>query len=142
MRRLPDAIVYPAYAVLAILLALAALLEGSFEPLVRAGAGAAAMFTFYLALVVIHPNGMGFGDVKLAGIIGAALGFLSVPAVLVGAFAAFLIGGLAALVLVTARHAGRKTAIPFGPAMIAGALLAIFASAPIAAAYSHLALRA
>ncbi len=140
--RLPNAIVYPSYAVLAILLALASVLDGSLELLLRAAIGAAALFAFYLALVVIHPAGMGLGDVKLAGVIGGALGFLSYPALVIGSFAAFLIGALVAVALVLARHAGRKTAIPFGPAMVAGALLAIFASAPVADAYSHLIQRA
>jgi leader peptidase (prepilin peptidase)/N-methyltransferase len=140
--RLPNAIVYPAYVVLAALLTGASLLEGSLEPLVRAVIGAAALFAFYFALAVIHPHGMGFGDVKLAGVIGAALGFLSYPALVIGAFAAFLIGGLAAVGLVIVRRANGKTAIPFGPSMVAGALLAIFASAPLADAYSHVLQRA
>jgi leader peptidase (prepilin peptidase) / N-methyltransferase len=140
--RLPNAIVYPTYLVLAALLTGASLLEGSLEPLLRAAIGAAALFAFYFALVVAYPHGMGFGDVKLAGVIGAALGFLSYPALVIGAFAAFLIGGLGAIGLVLLRRANGKTAIPFGPSMVAGALLAIFASAPLADAYSHVLQRA
>jgi leader peptidase (prepilin peptidase)/N-methyltransferase len=138
VRRLPNAIVYPAYVVLTVLLSGAAVLEGSAEPLLRAGVGAAVLFAFYFALVLAYPQGMGFGDVKLAGVIGAALGFVSYPALLVGAFSAFLIGALAGVVLMVARHATGKTAVPFGPAMVAGALLAIFASGPLAGAYVHL----
>ncbi len=140
--RLPNAIVLPSYVVLAVLLGGASLYEGSVEPLLRAAVGAAALYAFYLVLCVLYPAGMGFGDVKLAGVIGAALGFLSYPALLVGAFAAFLIGGVIALGLVALRRAGRKSAIPFGPSMLAGALLAIFASAPLADAYTHLVLSA
>ena len=140
--RLPNAIVYPSYVVLAALLALASFLGGSVEPLMRAAVGAAVMFAFYLALVIVHPSGMGLGDVKLAGVIGAALGFLSYPALLIGAFAAFMIGGLVGVGLMLLRHATRKTAVPFGPSMLAGAFLAIFASAPLADAYSHLVQRA
>ena len=141
-QRLPDAIVYPTYIGLFVLLTLAAVLQGSIEPLLRAAIGAAALFAFYFTLVFIHPAGMGFGDVKLAGVIGAALGFLSYPALVIGAFAAFVIGGFVAVALLLLRHASRKTAIPFGPSMLAGALLAIFASAPLADAYSHLLYRA
>lgn len=140
--RLPNMIVYPTYAVLAVLLTLAGLLEGSGEPLVRAAIGAAALYALYFALLLIHPRGMGFGDVKYAGVIGAALGFLSYPALLIGAFAAFVIGGLAASVLIVMGHARRNTAIPFGPFMVAGALLAIFASAPLAGVYTHFVQRA
>ena len=140
--RLPNVIVYPSYIVLTALLALASYLEGSVEPLVRAAIGGAALFTFYLALVIVHPSGMGLGDVKLAGVIGAALGFLSYPALLIGAFAAFVIGGLVGVGLMLLRHATSKTAVPFGPSMLAGAFLAIFASVPLADAYSHLVQRA
>ncbi|MDQ6849761.1 MAG: prepilin peptidase [Actinomycetota bacterium] len=138
VRRLPNAIVYPSYLVLAVLLTLASVFEGGVEPLLRAGIGAAGLFAFYLALAVIHPGGMGFGDVKLAGVIGGALGFLSYPALVIGAFAAFVIGGLGAIALVAMRHASGKTAIPFGPAMVAGALIAILASGPLSDTYLHL----
>jgi leader peptidase (prepilin peptidase) / N-methyltransferase len=142
VRRLPNAIVFPAYGVLAVALSVAAVLQGDLEPLVRAVLGGAALFAFYFALVLVYPAGMGFGDVKLAGLIGAVLGFVSYPALVVGAFAAFLIGGLGGAALLLARHATRKTGIPFGPAMVAGALVALFASAPLATAYTHLASRA
>jgi leader peptidase (prepilin peptidase)/N-methyltransferase len=137
--RLPNAIVYPTYLALAALFTIAALLDGSYQPLVRAAIGGAALFAGYLALVLVYPAGMGLGDVKLAGVIGATLGFLSYPALVIGAFAAFVVGGFVAVVLVVLRHATGKTAIPFGPAMVAGALLAIFFSAPLADAYSQLA---
>lgn len=138
VKRLPDVIVYPTFAVLVALLAVASVLEGSLEPLFRAAIGAASMFAFYLALVLVHPGGMGFGGVKLAGVIGAALGFLSYPAVVIGAFAAFVIGGLGGVAPMVLRRANRRTAVPLGPSMVSGALVAIFASAPLASAYLHL----
>lgn len=140
--RLPNAIVYPTYVVLTALLTFASLIEGSTEPLARAAIGATALFAFYFVLVIINPVGMGFGDVKLAGVIGAVLGYLSYPALVIGAFAAFVIGGLIGAALILLRHASRKTAIPFGPSMVAGALIAILASAPLADAYTHLVQRA
>lgn len=138
VKRLPNAIVYPAYVVLAGLLAVASVFEGSVEPLLRAFIGAGALTAFYLLLVVAYPGGMGLGDVKLAGVTGAALGFVSYPALVIGAFAAFLIGGLGGVALIVLRRANRRTAVPFGPSMVAGALLAIFASAPLASAYGNL----
>jgi leader peptidase (prepilin peptidase) / N-methyltransferase len=138
VKRLPNAIVYPTYAVLGALLAAASVAEGSVQPLLRAAVGAAGLFAFYLLLLLAYPDGMGAGDVKLAGVIGAALGFLSYPALAVGGFAAFLIGGLAGVALLVVRRATGKTALPFGPFMFAGALLAIFASAPLVDAYAHL----
>ncbi|MCU1659192.1 MAG: pilD, partial [Pseudonocardiales bacterium] len=110
--------------------------------LLRAAAGAATMFFCYFALAFAYPKGMGFGDVKLAGVIGAVLGFLSYPALIVGAFAAFVIGGFAgALAIVSGRGSG-KTALPFGPFMIGGALLALFASAVLSTGYTRLVFRA
>lgn len=138
VKRLPNAIVYPTYVVLAALLTGASLLEGGVEPLLRAAIGAASLLAFFLMLVLAYPGGMGLGDVKLAGVIGAALGFLSYPAVVIGAFAAFLIGGLGGAALMVVRRSNRRTAVPFGPSMVAGALVAIFASAPLTSAYVHL----
>jgi leader peptidase (prepilin peptidase)/N-methyltransferase len=75
---------------------------------------------------------MGLGDVKLAGIVGGVLAYLSWSALLIGAFAGFLIGAVAGLTLMAIKRAGRKTEIPFGPSMIAGALVGIFAAQLIA----------
>ncbi|WP_375496742.1 prepilin peptidase [uncultured Jatrophihabitans sp.] len=139
VHRLPNAIVYPSYLVIAVLLTAACAVTGSFEPLIRAALAGAVLFSFFLALAFASPKGMGLGDVKLAGVLGMALGFLSYPAVLVGTFAAFLLGGFVGAVLILARRAGRTSLIPFGPAMVGGALIALFASAPLVDAYSTLA---
>jgi leader peptidase (prepilin peptidase) / N-methyltransferase len=140
VRRLPNAIVLPAYPVLAALLTTAALVEQDPAALVRAGVGAAGLFAFYLALAFVHPTGMGFGDVKLAGLVGGVLGFLSYPALLIGAFAAFFIGSAVGLVVILSRRGTGRTAIPFGPFMITAALLAFFAAGPITDLYARLVL--
>ena len=97
--------------------------------------GAAGLFAFYLILALVKPGGMGFGDVKLAAVLGLYLGFLGWGNLLVGAFAAFLFGGVFGLLLMLAHRAGRKTAIPFGPWMIAGAWVGVFAGEFLANAY-------
>jgi leader peptidase (prepilin peptidase)/N-methyltransferase len=134
-RRLPNAIVLPSYAVGLVLLGVAALLGGDPSALTRAAIGGAALFVFYLALALAHPGGMGFGDVKLAGVLGLFLGFLGWAPLLVGAFAAFLLGGLFGIALLVTRRAGRRTGIPFGPWMLAGAWLGVFAGPAIGSAY-------
>lgn len=83
------------------------------------------MFGFYFILALIYPAGMGMGDVKLAAMLGLGLGFLGWKFVVIGLFAAFFIGALVSLVLLALRRANRKTAIPFGPFMLAGALVAV-----------------
>ncbi|MDR7274626.1 prepilin peptidase [Catenuloplanes atrovinosus] len=138
VRRLPNVIVLPSYLVGLILLAPAVIASGDWGQAVRALAAMAALWLFYRLLTVVRPGGMGLGDVKLAGLLGLYLGWLGWDALLVGAFAGFLIGGLAGAALLTARRATGKTAVPFGPFMLLGALLAIFAAGPVAGWYLSL----
>jgi leader peptidase (prepilin peptidase)/N-methyltransferase len=83
-------------------------------------------------------RGMGLGDVKLSGLLGAHLAWLGWGTLAVGAFSAFALGGLTSLVLLLGGRAGRKTRIPFGPFMLAGALLAILVGEPLASGYREL----
>jgi leader peptidase (prepilin peptidase)/N-methyltransferase len=136
--RLPNPIVLPSYPVLALMLTAAALVQGSPSSLMRAAIGGAALFGAYFLLMFAYPAGMGFGDVKLAGIIGGMLGYLSYHALLIGAFAAFFLGSLISVFVLLSRRGSRKTQIPFGPFMILGAILALFLSRPLADLYSHL----
>jgi len=128
VHRLPDAIVLPAYPVCAALLALASWNPGgepSWGALGRAAIGGAGLLALYLAAALVYPGGMGLGDVKLAGVLGLCLAWFGWSVLAVGGFAAFLLGGLYAVGLVVARRAGRKSGIPFGPWMLAGAWLGI-----------------
>ena len=143
--RLPDAIVLPSYVVVLVLLALAAWNPGGDADAgswVRALLGGAALFAVYFLLLVVYPAGMGFGDVKLAGVLGLYLGWLGWAPLAVGTLAAFLLGGVAGVALMAGGRAGRKTALPFGPSMLAGALVALFAAAPIADWYTAILLPA
>jgi leader peptidase (prepilin peptidase)/N-methyltransferase len=137
-RRLPNQLVLPSYPVLAALLAGAAWWQGDGWALVRAVLGGVALYAFFFAVVVIYPAGMGFGDVKLAGLVGAMLGWLSWGTLVLGAFAGFLLGAIVGVVLIGLGRGGRKTAVPFGPFMVAGALLAIFVAAPVVDWYTGL----
>ena len=130
--RLPNSIVLPGYAVVAVLFTLACVLGAEWSALLRAAIGGVVLYAFYLLLRVVRPAGMGGGDVKLAGVLGACLAWLGWGALAVGAFAAFLLGGVFGLALIAARRAGRKTAIPFGPFMLAGAWVGIIAGQAIA----------
>jgi leader peptidase (prepilin peptidase) / N-methyltransferase len=137
-RRLPNALTLPSYVIGAVLLGVATLVGGvsdSGSTYLRALLGMAAMFVFYLVLALIYPVGMGFGDVKLAGVLGLYLGWLGWGPLVVGAFLGFLLGALVGAGLLLTRRAGRKTRIPFGPFMLAGALLAVLFGDAIADAY-------
>lgn len=125
VKRLPNAIVLPSYAVSGVLLAVAAIATGEGDALLRAGLGMAALYSFYFALAFAYPAGMGFGDVKLAGVLGLYLGWLGWAELAAGAFLGFLFGGVVGVLLMLARRAGRKSQLPFGPFMLSGALVAI-----------------
>ncbi|MGB4777712.1 prepilin peptidase [Microbacterium sp.] len=125
--RLPNAIVFPSYVVTVVALVIASILTGEWGRLLQATAGFAGLGVFFLALAVSSPRGMGFGDVKLAGALGSWLGWLGWPQLLVGAFTAFIGGGIFGAVLLIARRATRTSRIPFGPFMLLGAWIGVFA---------------
>ena len=122
---LPNRIVLPSYAIGAGLLALASAGTGDWGALLRAAVGGAVLWVFYLLLVLAYPRGMGFGDVKLAGVLGLYLGWAAWGALVVGGFAAFLLGGVVGLGLLVAGRAKRGTGIPFGPWMLLGAAVGL-----------------
>ncbi|POH71017.1 prepilin peptidase [Cryobacterium zongtaii] len=132
---LPDRIVLPSYVVGASLFGTSSVVTGDYESLLGACIGMGALWLFYLLLAVVYPGGMGFGDVKLAGVLGLFLGWLGWGPLVVGAFAAFLLGGTYAIVLVVTRRANRKSGIPFGPWMLAGAWVGIFGGQQLWTAY-------
>nr|WP_229828546.1 A24 family peptidase [Flavimobilis marinus] len=133
--RLPNAIVLPSYPVVAVLIGLAGWGEGDGTALIRALVGAAVLFGAYFAMALAYPGGMGFGDVKLAGLLGAGLGYLGWGELAVGGFSAFLLGGIFSIGLLLLKRAGRKSGIPFGPWMIAGAAVGFAAGGALFDAY-------
>ena len=135
VRRLPDRIVLPSYGVGVLMLGIAGVLRGDWTALGVAAAGAGASVLFYLTLALVKPGGMGLGDVKLAGVLGLFLGFLGVAPLVVGIAAAFMLGGLYGVALLVLKRTGGSTQIPFGPWMLAGAWIGVFAGSPIAAWY-------
>ena len=127
VQRLPDPLTGAAYAGTAVLLLAAAAVGGTWSALVRALLGGLALAGFYLLLMVISPSGMSLGDVKLAASLGTLLAWFGWRLLLAGGFAGFLLGGVFAGALLVSRRADRKQPIPFGPFMIAGAVLAVVA---------------
>ncbi|HEX6150191.1 A24 family peptidase [Nocardioides sp.] len=133
-RLLPAVIVLPAtaYAVLAGLAGWP--LTGDPDDLVRAALGLVIARSVYWLLWFIHSAGMGFGDVRLAALLGFALGHVGWGEFGVGMYAGFLVFGVPGLVLALLRwdRTLLKTAYPFGPFMILGALLGLLVGAAVA----------
>ncbi|MFF2188551.1 prepilin peptidase [Streptomyces sp. NPDC058155] len=129
VHRLPDQLTLPLAAASAVLLGIAALLPNDGGSWPTALLGGLVLGACYFVLFLINPNGMGFGDVKLALSLGVVLGWYGWLVLFVGAFAGFLLGSLYGLGLILLRRANRKSAIPFGPFMIAGALLGVLLGA-------------
>jgi leader peptidase (prepilin peptidase) / N-methyltransferase len=132
---IPNRLMYPALIAFPVLL-VAAWLSGAHLNL----AGAAIGFAAYgggLLLVALVSRGMGMGDVKLAGLIGLVLGSLGLRYVGVAAGAAIVLGGVGGLMALLLGRS-RRDAIPFGPYMAAGALVAIFVGDRLAEGYLDL----
>jgi leader peptidase (prepilin peptidase)/N-methyltransferase len=122
--RLPDLLVLPVAAVVAALLAVTGVVTGDRAGMARTVAAAGALGAAYALLALLPGSALGFGDVKLAAVLGGPLGWLGWPAVLLGGVLPVVLGGLAALGLLATGRIRRDTPVPFGPALIAGFLLA------------------
>lgn len=127
VHRLPDLIVLPSYPIALVLLLVPTVVTGQWSSWLRAALAGLVLFTVYFVLALVSPGGggLGFGDVKLAGLLGLLLGWLGWAPVIVSVLAAFVIGGVIALTLLLTRRATRSSHIAFGPSMILGAWVAL-----------------
>lgn len=125
VQRLPDVLTLPLAAWVVVGLAGAAQLPGAQGGLARALLAGVVLGAVYFVLFLVNPAGMGLGDVKLALPVGTALGWYGWDAVILGTFVAYLLAAGYGLALLAARRAGRRTALPFGPFMVVGALVAL-----------------
>lgn len=125
VHRLPDHLVLPAYPALVALFGAAALVDDAPGRLLRAVLAGAACWLVFLTLHRLPGSGLGRGDLKLVGLLGGALGWLSWPSVVFGMFAGMVLGGVGALALLAARRVGWHDHLAYGPFLLAGALLAV-----------------
>ncbi len=122
---LPARIIYPTLAVTSALLVVAAWADDRWDDLGHAVVGGIAAWVFFGVLWLAYPRGMGFGDVRLAPLLGAHLGFLSLMHVFVGIFLAALLGAVSGLALQATGRRGGRDPIPFGPFLALGALVTV-----------------
>jgi leader peptidase (prepilin peptidase)/N-methyltransferase len=127
--RLPNVLTLSAYPIVAVLLLLPAFATGSWDSYLRALLAGAAVLALFVVLHLVNPSGMGLGDVKLAGPMGALLGWLSWQIAMVGVIVGFVLVAVVGIAMILARRANRKSALPFGPFMLAGAWIAILVPA-------------
>ncbi len=130
-----NVIIYPSIVATILLLVLASWGTGSWPALGRAAIAGVVLSLFYLLLGFLWPGGMGMGDVKLAVLIGLNLGWLGWQQLIVGGFAAFIIGGAISVILLATKRVTTHGGIPFGPSMVIGAWIGILFGMPIAQAY-------
>ena len=123
--RIPNRLVAVGVVGLLLVLAVASVVEGGWQPLLFGLTGGAAFFAVYLLLAVISPRGMGMGDVKLAAVVGLMLGPLGLAASFVGFYAAFVAGALFGLVRILVQRGGLRSKLPFAPFMTVGAALGL-----------------
>jgi leader peptidase (prepilin peptidase) / N-methyltransferase len=119
---LPNRVLYPVGMLGGALLLVASAIEHDWATFGRALLGAAIAFSFFFALHVAVPRGMGFGDVRLSFLLGLFLGWLGWFEVLGGFFAGFFYGAVVGIALMAAGVATRKQRVPFGPFLAAGAM--------------------
>lgn len=128
---LPKAVVYPTLGLTAVSLLVAAVVASDGRGVAEAAAGGVIAFAVLFVIHFVSPRGMGFGDVRLAGVLGVALGWIELPVVAVGLFLAFLLASVVGVALIATGVRGRKDKVPFGPFLALGAYLAFFVGTPI-----------
>ncbi len=125
--KLPKRIVYPVLLIVAVLLVMAAAATGEWHRLLVAAICALAWFVVFALLNLAAPRVLGFGDVRLAWLLGLGLGWFGWRYVVVGFFAANLVGAIIGLALIAAKKVSRSQPVPYGVFLAAGVAIAVFA---------------
>jgi leader peptidase (prepilin peptidase)/N-methyltransferase len=134
---LPKKIVYPLTFLVAALLLLAAAETGKWHDYLIGAICAVAWYVVFFAMNYASPRLLGFGDVRLALVLGLSLGWLGVGYVLLGFFAANLIGAVVGITLIVTHHIERQSRIPYGVFLAAGCAVAVFAGPALLRPFSH-----
>nr|WP_239520982.1 prepilin peptidase [Blastococcus saxobsidens] len=126
--RLPDRVLLPAAVAFAAAALVDAAVLGTWGALLRGAAAAAVAYLVAAGAAAISPAALGYGDVKLLALLGLVLGWFGWGALIAGVFLGLLIGAAVSVLLVATRRAGWRSTVPFGPPLLAGAVLALAVS--------------
>ena len=129
-RIVPIRVLYPTLGLMSVLLVVASTLDGRFGALGHAAVAGVGAFGLFLAIHLAQPGGMGFGDVRLAGLVGVATGWLGpgwrgIEIAAAAIMVAFVLGALVGTALMVVKGYGRKSKVPFAPFLAAGAVVAL-----------------
>jgi len=138
IRLIPRRLVWPTLLSFSLLAILAELLDGDPRALASSALGGASAFVVILAIHLAYPRGMGYGDVRLAGLVGAAIGLRGLAGVPAGFFVAFAAGALVGLAIMAATKGAAGRAIPFGPFLALGCVVGSLWGEQIARSWVHL----
>ena len=136
-RLVPRRLLYGAMFLVVPLLVVTSAVDHRWHSLSGSAIAGAVAYGLFFAVWWFLPQGMGFGDVRLAGAIGVTVGYLSLLHAYVAFFAGFLIGSVFGLVMAAVWSSGRKTRIPFGPSLAVGAVLGVLWGGPVAHSVFH-----
>lgn len=131
-RLVPRRLIYASLVLIVPLLVATAGVDHQWQHLSGSAIAGAVAFGFFFTIWWFIPQGMGYGDVRLAGVIGICVGYLSLVHAYLAFFGGFLIGMVFGFIMMAVLASGRKTRIPFAPALSVGAVLAVFFGAHLA----------
>lgn len=134
---LPKRIVYPLTILVAALLLLAAAVTGHWHAYLIGTLCALGWFAVFFVMNFISPRILGFGDVRLSLVLGLALGWLGIGYVLLGFFAANVIGAVIGLTLIASKQMSRTDRIPYGVFLALGCAFAVFAGPELLRPFTH-----
>jgi leader peptidase (prepilin peptidase) / N-methyltransferase len=135
---LPKKIIYPTLLLVTLLLVLASAATNDWDRLLTGAIYAAGWFVIFFLMNFASPRALGFGDVRLAPLLGLALGWLGWRYVVLGFFAANLIGAVVGLSLIALKRMKRDQPVPYGVFLAAGAALAVFAGPEIVSHFHNI----
>lgn len=133
----PRKLLYPTLVLMVVALVAASAVSGEYHRLLQAAVGGVGAFVVFFIIWFISPRSMGMGDVRLAGVIGVGLGWIGYRQLYLGFLVAFIVGVVIGVAKMLVQGGGRKTSLPFGPALAVGAVVGVLWGTQLANLWFH-----